>query len=377
MLFLVLTKSGGKSEIEINEKIREVRQQYEKEFDQNRVLHVDSMLKVVSDEIKDFDSAEALKKHYRGQKKQFEARYSREPNQEWRGEAINFDIKLKMLSNVLEDIDDDSDREPVRSALRNSSNFDEMEHVIDEFSARAPWIQLSDLLETVKRGYDNQIVGQEQNLALLQKKKKRPQTFENEISAIQRHLDAYQSSMNNFVDYVTSAFTGRNASYLKSLQKIEAKYSGQIMSATMSDDAINRNLANFHDEVSSFVDGKKVEIKSLFEDEVRRLGGQFKAEYSITVPTVDISGITAKASEDAYQEKDVPRDPKGFWEWTWKIVSFGTAQFKEEQTVYDTQAYLEELKKTAHLRLYKSTLQKSPNSCQASSTKPCRIIACL
>ena len=116
MLFLVLTKSGGKSEIEIGEKIRETRQQYDKEFDQHRILHVDSMLKIVSDEIKDFDSAGALRKHYREQRKQFEAKYNREQSQEWRGEAINFDTKLKLLNNVLDDIDEDTDYEAIRSA---------------------------------------------------------------------------------------------------------------------------------------------------------------------------------------------------------------------------------------------------------------------
>ena len=213
MLFLVLTKSGGKSEIEIGEKIRVARQQYDKEFDQHRILHVDSMIKIVSDEIKDFDSAGALKKHYREQKKQFEAKYNREQSQEWRGEAVNFDIKLKLLNYILGEIDDDSDHEAVQSALRSSSNFDELERVIDEFSDRAPWIQLSGLLDSVKNGYDNQIIGYEQNLDALKKKRKRPQTFENEISEIQSHLNEYQDSMNEFAEDVTSKFTGVNASY--------------------------------------------------------------------------------------------------------------------------------------------------------------------
>ena len=355
MLFLVLTKSGGKSEIEIDEKIRGARQQYDKEFDQHRILYVDSMLKIVSDEIKDFNSTGALKKHYREQKKQFEAKYNLEQSQEWRGEAINFDIKSKLLNNILDDIDDDSDNDAVQSALRNSSNFDELERVIDKFSARAPWIQLSDLLDSVKKRYDNQKIGHEQNLDALQKKRKRPQTFENEISEIQSHLDKYRRSMIEFAEDVVRQFAGRHAVYRKSLERIAAKYCSQIRSAVTSDDSIKRDIANFHDEMSTFTDEKESEIRSLFRNEMRRLGGKFKAEYSVTVPTVDISSISAKANEDAYQEREVRRDPKGFWEWTWKVVTVGIAEFREKQTVYDSQAYLDGFKSGAHSALQEHT----------------------
>ena len=343
-LFLVLTKSGGKSEIEISEKIRETRQQYDKEFDQHRILHVDSMIKVVSDEIKDFDSAGALKKHYREQKKQFEAKYNRKQSQEWRGEAINFDIKLKLLNNVLDDIDDDSDHEAVRSALRNSSNFDEMERVIDEFSARAPWIQLSDLLDTVKHGYDNQITRHEQNLAALKKKRERPQTFENEISEIQSRLNEYQHSMNKFAEDVTSKFTGRNASYKRSLKKIEDDHLNHINSASTSN-VVKKALADFHDNMRSFGNDVGTQIKSRFEDKLTRLKTEFKTKHNITVPSVDISGIEAKAEDRAYRKVKVPRSPKGFWERTQKILTLGRKKFWEEKEMYDSSRHLSEFKK--------------------------------
>ena len=353
-LFLVLTKSGGKSEIEIDEKVREARQQYDKEFDQERILHVDSMLKIVSDEIEGFDSARALKKHYRERKKQFEAKYNREQSQEWRGEAISFDIKLKLLNNVLDNIDDDSDREVVRSALRNSSNFDEMERVIDEFSARAPWIQLSDLLDTVKRGYDNQIIRHEQNLDVLQKKRKRPQTFENEISEIQKRLGDYQKLMNEFAEDVKRKFLGRNTSSQKSLKQIEAKYKSQIEGASMLD-AVKKAHADFHDEMCSFSDDLGLQIKAQFEDELTRLKTQFKTKHNITVPTVDISGIEVKAKAGAYRKVKVPRSPKGFWERTQAIFTLGRKKFWDEKKVYDLRSRLKTLTVAQFERTYSSS----------------------
>ncbi len=346
-LFLVLTKSGGKSKIEINEKVREARQQYDKEFEQHRILHVDSMLKIIADDIKNFDSADSLKQYYRDQKKQFESKYEQDRSQEWRDEAINFDIKFKLLNYVLDDIDDDSDREAVRSALQKSSNFDEMERVIDEFSDRAPLIQLRELLLTVKHGYDTQDAKLDENLALWNEARELPQTFEKEISKIQDRRDEYKYLMSEFAEGVTSKFTGRNALYQKSLKQIETKYFSQISSASLLD-AVRKALTDFHDAMSAFANEKESEIKSLFEDEMRRLKEQFKTEYSITVPTVDISGITAKAKDGAYREIDVPRKPKGFWERAKKIVTFGIAKFTQTQTIYDSQAHLSEYKRLAH-----------------------------
>ena len=360
-LFLVLTKSGGKPKIEVDERVRQMRRQYDREFAQHRVLHVDSILKIVSDEIEQFDSATSLKQHYRKQKKHFDAKYERGQSQEWRDEAVNFDIKLRLLNGILDDIGNDSDRETVRSELRKSSNFDKMEHIIDKFSDQeAPRLQLSELLTTVKNGYDTQATNLQQNLDLWAQKRKHPQTFENEISEIQDRLDEYQLSMNKFVEKdIDPVFTGRSASYRSSIERIRDGHIEQIMSVA-TDDAVKRVLTNFHDAMSAFADEKESEIRSLFEDELRRLGGKFKAEYSITVPTIDISGIAAKAREGAYRERQVSRKPKGFWEWAKKILTLGMTEFTQKQSVYDSQARLSEFKRLA-CRIVEEHKEKFPD----------------
>ena len=187
-------------------KVKEARRLYTGEINQDRILHVDSLLKIVSDDFEEFDSAASLKEHYRQQEQDFRA--------EKRGdEASTFEAKRRLLNDVLDDIGDDSDRETVQSELRKLSNFDEMERLIDDFSSRVPENQLSDLLRSVKSGYDNQTAEYEQNLDAWEKKRRRPQTFENEISEIQSRLDEYRESMNAFVEDVKKKFTGTEASY--------------------------------------------------------------------------------------------------------------------------------------------------------------------
>ena len=73
----------------------------------------------------------------------------------------------------------------------------------------------------------------------------------------------------------------------------------------------------------SLGDDVVAKIKTRFEEELKRLGKEFKAEHHITVPTIDISAIDLKAKARGVYEYDVPRSPRGAWEWTQKIASLG------------------------------------------------------
>lgn len=303
-LFLVLSKSGFKSDIEIDEKVSEARSLFSEEFDHHRVLHVDSMLKIVADELDTFDSAAALKAHYVDRKKHFEQRYQGERRQEWRDEAVNFDTKLKLLNNTLEALGNGSDRDAVRAALRRSSNFEQMEQAIEEFSAQAPELQLSELLVAVERGYENQVAAHAQNIDLLTKKRKHPQTFENEISEIQRLLKEYQRELNEFTESVHRKHTGVNAENRAELQRLKAMYESTVGQAH-SEASVRKALVDFNDECGRLVDQVAGSIKHSFADRLKQLGAEFKAKHGVTIPTVDVAGIAEQAKQDAYRTERV------------------------------------------------------------------------
>lgn len=321
-LFLVLTKSGKNSRAAVEVKVNEARGLYTMKIDRDRILHVDSLLKIISDEIEEFDSAASLKKHYRQQEQDCKAKKRGD-------EASAFEDKRRLLNNVLDDIGDDSDRETVQSELRELSNFDEMERLIDDFSSRAPWLQLSGLLDSVKSGYDEQTAHYEQNLDAWKKKKKSPQTFENEISEHQGRLDEYQLSMNDFGRKVRKDYSGTSASYHQKLKEITDKHIGQIRGAT-SLDAAKRELENFYNAMRSLGDDVAAEIRTRFKEESERLEEEFKTKYSITMPTIDAPAIEEKTKKKAY-EHNVPRSPKGAWEWMQKIVTLGLKEFTEDK----------------------------------------------
>ena len=194
-LFLVLSKSGFRSEIEVYEKLSEARSLFRHEFGPDRVIAVDSMLKIVSDEISASESAVALKRHFGEQSKWYANRYKSERRQEWRDEAVNYDTKRRLLNDTLEATGEDADRDRVANELRRRSNFSELKGAIDAFLARAPELQLSELLQAVQKGYDDQLKAHTQTIELLSKRKQHPQTFENEMSSLRKRIADGEEAM--------------------------------------------------------------------------------------------------------------------------------------------------------------------------------------
>ncbi len=338
-LFLVLTKSGKNPSDDIEMKVERAHRLYTKKIDQNRILAVDSLLKIISDEIEESDSADSLKEHYRQQEQALRA--------EERGdEASTFQAKRRLLNQLLDDIDGDPDCKTVQSELRALSNFDEMERIIAEFSNWAPDLNLLDLLTSVRSGYKAQNRDLGENLSVWKEKREHPQTFESEISKIQNLLEDYQLSMNTHTEDVSKKFTGRHASYRTSLEKIATEYKDRISRASVHA-AVRKALTDFHDEIDSFADKIGARIKSEFENELRRLGEKFKTEHDITVPTVDVSGIEAETRDQAYRTIEEKRDPKGVWEWIQKIITFGDKVFYEKKNVYDANLHLHASKEKA------------------------------
>ena len=300
-LFLVLSKSGLKSDIEIDEKVKEARSLFGEEFEQRRILHVDSMLKIVADELQGFESASALKVHYADRKRYFEQRYQGERRQEWRDEAVNFDTKLKLLNNTLESLTLDADRETVRTAIRSFSNFDEMELLIDEFSTRAPELQLSELLQVVRRGYENQVKAFAQNIDLLKKKRKHPQTFENEISEIQRLLGEYQHELNQFSTLMEKRHSGVSAESRSDIEELKEKFIKIITQAT-SESAQCKAVLDFNEEGRNLVNSVTDRIRKECDEKLAELGTEYKTSHNVTVPVIDVASLAEQAKRNAYEK---------------------------------------------------------------------------
>ncbi len=338
-LFLILTHSGN-SEYGTKEKTKEAHRLYNGVIGQDRILSVDSLHKIVSREIRDFGSADSLKNYYQCQQR----------NSKTDSEKYIFEAKQDLLNKILSRIGNNSNLETVQRELNKLSNFDELESLLKRFSMKIPSIELSDLLRLVRGAYKNQIVQDEESIDHWEKKRKHPQTFENDINKIQELLADYQHLMNKFSEGIRKDFTGVGAGYIPSLNKLKEGYNRQIKKAK-KDVVTRKALENFYIELHSLIDdtAKKVEVR--FREESERLGEEFKAKHAITAPTVNAEKIKKEAEELAYEKREEPRKPKGLWEWVQKVATFGLRQFKKKSRVINKSRALDNFKSIAQKKI--------------------------
>lgn len=357
-LFLVLSKSGGLSRIEVDAKVSEARSLFGQWLDPRHVIPVDSILQTVSNEIQDFESPAALRGHYAERKRHYDARCEAEPSRvrEWREEAISFHQKLDLLNDTLEEVVATAGKLIVAEELRRRSNFGTLEKAIEELSSEAPDQQLSEILEVIRRGYENQNSEHDQTIELLGRQKRNPQEFENEISQIQDLLEEYELSMNKFGQATMRKYTGVKPTFRSQLDQLATEYTERVKAST-SRNGVRKTLVDFDDELRCSVDAIAAKIRQDYVEEEQRMGQKFKADHSIELPKVEVAAIEERAKQRAYDTRTVDRSPEGFWETCAKIVSLGLWNPTESKRVLNPDRMLSEFKKLAEVEINEKVLE--------------------
>lgn len=108
-----------------------------------------------------------------------------------------------------------------------------MFETIDKFSMQAPNLQLQEILESIKKGYEDQNSQYKGKLERIDKKKKNPQEFEAEINRINNALSRYKKLMRKTNKDLGQSYRGIHSERIKIIEKLKLKYPELI---TKSDD---------------------------------------------------------------------------------------------------------------------------------------------
>ena len=338
-LFLVLTHGAELDDIEAEQRVSAIKRQYDSFFPRHHVLQVDSLLKIVSDELRQHDTVASLMAHYGRMRQDYDA--AQERSAMLTTLATEAGNKVKLLRGL--DITD-GDSKMAGARLRQLSNFDDLERTIDEFSSRAPELLLVELIKSVRSGYDAQVQNLEQNCVAWQLKRKNPQTFETDISKIQQVLEDLKLELNGLAERANREFP--NKLHRERLETIVID-SKKAIESTPTIARGETLLGDFRDDIGSFVDGVGKDIGSHFEEGMRRVGEDFRAKHKITAPTVDVSGIVDKAKDSAYRSIEVPRAPAGVFEILLSFLTFGIYEPTKEVREYSDSRHVEKFKTEA------------------------------
>lgn len=322
-LFLILTHAGIYSNDEVERLQGEAKRLYGDLIPQDRILVVDSLLKLIHCDLEQGASVQEIRKS---------------------------ENKKKILSSYREQAEDEG-RELI-DVIYEASRFKRMFSAIDEFSMKAPNIQLQEILEKVKSGYEKQeeLIGEKANQ--LELKKRSPQEFEQEINRINKALEEYKLLTRKTEEELRSNYSGRHSSWQEDIEALKAKHP-ELITGSDSVESARKHTVDAMNAIQDNVDEFSRELTKRLRDALDKADKSFKEEHRISIPKVDLKALEERSKNDAYSEKDT-----GYWdkEPIWKFWKWGSRDFyvktgtKQE---FDNEKFLGEFKTRCNEEFYK------------------------
>lgn len=318
-LFLVLTHAGLYPDSDIEKLHSEAVRLYKDDIPEDRILVVDSLLKLIYNDLEGGKTLEQI-----------------EESSEQKSDILpKFEKKSTRKNKELKDV------------LLEYSRFEKMFETIDKFSMQAPNLQLQEILESIKKGYEDQNSQYKGKLERIDKKKKNPQEFEAEINRINNALSRYKKLMRKTNKDLDQSYRGIHSERIKIIEKLKLKYPELI---TKSDDLeiVRKYFKDAMNEIDSIRAGFSSSLTTELSKRLEEIGKTFQEEHKITVPRVDLKSIEDKAEKEAYKMEDVYGNRK--WD-RWDYGGLGIPRiFRPDQVktgekkVYDKEQRLSSLK---------------------------------
>lgn len=282
-LFLVLTHTGLDSEEEADRLYSEAKRLYASLIPEERILAVDSICELIKIKLNSGESCKDIRK----------------------------DEKKKRIVSILRDKAEDEEI-GIRQAAEEVSRFNHTREAIENFAAEAPNLQLSEILDKIRAGYEQQEALEKDKLNRLAEKKKDTQLFEAEIERIQNSLTEYENLSYSTAEMIIRNFTGDSAEPRKLFEKIKKGFSEQINKST-SNKEVRKIFYDGTDEIKQKADEIVKSVSEKLDSELQKANKGFKNKHDITLPKADLDAIENKAKKDSYKTVDVYK--KRPWDW--------------------------------------------------------------
>lgn len=278
-LFLVLTHAGLYDDNEVGRLHKEAIHLYSDIIDKDRILVVDSLLKLISLDLTSGKSVDQVK--------------SESP------------YKKKLLYSYIARCDDD--QVDLLELIRKDSRFDLMETVIDEFGSKAPLLQLSSVVSTIKNGLQNVSSEMHSRIARLELKKKPLQEFEREIADVEERIEKYRFDMNRTVESVYQRFSGTSNTTVAKCNELRHNYIDLLNDSDTEDD-LRKHYTDFVDQLDFINQEYAQSITSYLKDQCTKVGADFETNEYISIPKIDIDPIAEKSKSESYKEEEITED---------------------------------------------------------------------
>lgn len=321
-LFLILTHAGLYSNDEVGRLHAEAGRLYKNVIPENRILVVDSLLKLIHCDLDKGVTVQAIRKS---------------------------ENKKKILSSYREQAEDEG-RELI-DVVYESSRFAKMFAAIDEFSMEAPNLQLQEILEKIKAGYEELENQYTEKAERLEKKKRNPQEFEEEIYRINEALEKYKLLTKQTTEDLKSNYSGRDSSWQKDIDALKIEYP-ELITGSDSIESARKHTQDALNAVQEKVDGFSRELTLRLGKILEETGKAFKEEHQISIPKVDLKALEQKAKKRAYKEED---QYENYYERHWYTLWLFKIKHRRcigTKKVFDDEKFLGEYKTKCNEEFY-------------------------
>jgi len=329
-LFLVLTHKSQHIDNE-DRLLKQAKEIYTKNIQPERILVVDSLSKIIHTELKNGKDFSSIKS---------ESGAKADVINLYKGKAE--DKGLKFSENI----------------FLEWSGFDKMIEVIDRFSTIAPNLQLTEILEIVRKGYFNQKNQYEEKSSRLEDKKRNPQEFEQSIVRITNALNEYNLVINETNEELKKQFSGRKSKLNLKIGELKIKYP-ELITKSQTDESVRKCFFDSSYEINSLILEYSKDISDSLNRKIVEKEKAFKNEYKITLPNVDLESIEHQATAKAYKNIPVFETRTESLLENWNIFKFNwtkksrTKSIKVgDKNVFDDIKYLEVLKTLFNKEFY-------------------------
>jgi len=279
-LFLVLSHAGEHVDEDVSQLVSEARNLYP-ELESRKILAVDSLLRIAFHDLESRSLSDVMK-----------------------------NAKMKrILSEYV--MDANGDHDAVKSAIDKKSNFGELERIIEEFSVRAPALQLVQILKSVQTGIANLSDGWKEGIGLRNKKMEDPQEFEKRIAAMNKALDEYKDKMNTFSRQIQQRYVGTDGETQHKLERLRKNYESRFNDASSKTELL-KILSDFEHECGDLLNYVTGQIRADYSKEMKRVGDELFETHDVRLPKLDLAGIEEKAKTEAFAEAERTPGGSGF-----------------------------------------------------------------
>lgn len=306
-LFLVLTKSATVPEIERSRKLAEAKRSFSQFLAPERMVSVDSLLKIVADHAKQFSSFSDLLDFYREKAREYKKQSETGSADESVQRKYAFYESVRRLLRNIEDEEDNINELEFQKIILEKSGFDDVIDTLGKYSSTAPLSRAVELLSIIVSDYESEKNRLLRRIKLIFARIESSERFQEEIDSAEAEIEKYKNMVSSISQEVCKKYMSGSADWVNELKRTVKEYKKKAKKRLEKEKKVKKVSRELSEELEYIA--KKVARNVVQELAAKTLENSIDfnvPDYSCSTPKVSGLGQEMKeAKSGAYKEEQV------------------------------------------------------------------------